>query len=166
MTARLPTHLKKIADKGSTMAFLLEHVFYEGDECLTWPYARNAAGYGLASVHGTQSIASRWMCLLAHGEPKDATQQAAHSCGNGRWGCVNPRHLSWKTPVQNSADKLAHGTTIHGERNGKTRLTAEDVVAIRNAPADLNALAKKYGVSKGCISKIRSGQRWSHVEAA
>lgn len=163
MTARLPDHLKKIADKGATEAFLRAHVAYESDECLAWPYATNSSGYGLAVVNGVQTLASRWMCILAHGEPSPK-YEAAHSCGNGHLECVNPRHLSWKTPTENCADKRVHGTLNRGERNGKTKLTPDDILAIRNAPPDLVALMKQYGVSKGCISKIRSGSRWTHVD--
>jgi hypothetical protein len=137
--------MKKIADKGATEAFLRAHVSHEGT---------------LAVIGGKQMVASRWMCVLAHGTAPTQKHEAAHSCGKGTDGCVNPRHLSWKTPVENQADRVAHGTSNHGERNGKTKLTAEDIAAIRAAPADLNALVLRYGVSKGCISKIRSGSRW------
>jgi hypothetical protein len=153
--------MKKIADKGSSEAFLRANLAYDGDECLPWPFRLTRTGYGYAVVGGVQKRASRWMCALAHGEPPTSRHEAAHSCGNPH--CVNPKHLRWATPKQNSDDKRTHGTTIHGERNGKTKLTADDVRAIRAAPPDLNALMARYGVSKGCISKIRSGRRWEHV---
>lgn len=152
--------MKKIAPKGSSESFLREHVNYESDECLIWPYRTVAAGYGLAVVGGVQKRASRWMCVLAHGEPVDLTYHAAHKCGIP--GCVNPGHLRWATPAENSADKLLHGTHNRGERHVKTRLTIENVRHIRSAAPDLLALMSKYGVSKGCISKIRAGRRWGH----
>jgi hypothetical protein len=101
------------------------------------------------------------MCILAHGEPELPKHEAAHSCGKGHLGCVNPKHLSWKTPAGNCADKRAHGTDNRGARNGKTRLSAQDVDFIRSAPPNLKALMDRFGVSKGCISKIRNGSRWS-----
>lgn len=155
---------KKIADKGATETFLRAHVAYVGEECLAWPYGTNAAGYGLAVIDGVQTLASRWMCILAHGEPPSNVHEAAHGCGRGRFGCVNPRHLSWKTPVENCADKLAHGTLNRGERNGKTTITEDDVRAIRAAPPDLKPLMEKYGLSKHGISKIRGGKRWGHIQ--
>ena len=150
--------MKKIAPKGSSEAFLRAHLGWTADECLLWPYRTVPTGYGLAVVGGVQKRASRWMCILAHGEPPSARHEAAHKCGNAK--CVNPNHLRWATPAQNSADKLEHGTHNRGERSGRTRLTAEDVQAIRTAPPDLIILMARYGVSKGCIAKIRSGQRW------
>lgn len=151
--------MKKIAPKGSSEAFLRTHVSHDGEECLLWPYRTVSTGYGLAVIGGVQKRASRWMCILAHGEPPSCDHEAAHSCGVSR--CVNPRHLRWATPQQNSADKVVHGTDNSGERNGKTRLTQADIAAIRAAPPHLKPLMERYGVSKGCISKIRSGQRWS-----
>lgn len=115
----------------------------------------------MAVVGGVQKRAHRWMCILAHGNPAIG-MEAAHSCGISQ--CVNPKHLRWATPAENSADKNLHGTDNRGERNGKTKLTAADIAAIRNAPPGLRALMDKYGISKGCVSKIRSGQRWGHVE--
>lgn len=149
----------KIAAKGSSEAFLRAHVAYDSDECLLWPFKRTKAGYGLAVVSGVQKRASRWMCILAHGEPPSPQHQAAHECGNPP--CVNPRHLRWDTHEGNQADRPRHGTDNRGAHNGKTRLTAEDVAAIRAAPSDLQALMDRYGMSKGGISKIRSGARWS-----
>lgn len=150
--------MKTIAPKGSSEAFLRAHVDHKGQDCLLWPFRRIASGYGLAVIGGVQKHASRWMCELVHGAPPFLRAEAAHACGNA--GCVNPEHLRWATGKQNCADKLLHGTHNRGERSGKAKLTAEDVAAIRAAPADLRALMARYGVSKGCISKVRSGQRW------
>lgn len=162
MTARKA--FLKIAPKGATEAFLRAHVGHDSDECLIWQFATNAAGYGLATIDGHQTLASRWMCTLAHGEPPSPRHEAAHRCGNGHNGCVNPKHLRWATAKQNCADRTIHGTDNRGERSGRTTLTADDIRAIRAAPPDLIALMKRYSVSKGCISKIRSGKRWGHVQ--
>lgn len=153
--------MKRIAAKGSSEAFLRSNVGFSGDECLLWPYRTVPTGYGLAVVGGVQKRASRWMCILAHGEPSNEKLEAAHSCGNAT--CVNPQHLRWATSTENYADRCLHGTDNKGERNGKTSLTEADIRAIRSAPPDLKLLAEKYGLSKGCVSKIRSGQRWAHV---
>lgn len=152
---------KKIADKGSSEKFLREHVAYNDGRCLQWPFRLNDKGYGFAVVSGKQRSAHNWMCRLAHGEPPKGKKHAAHSCGNR--SCVNPRHLRWASHAENSADRYEHGTIIYGEKSGKTNLTARDVVAIRKSNNGLAFLADRYGVSKGCISKIRCRQRWPHV---
>lgn len=51
------------------------------------------------------------MCQKAHGDPPSPKHDAAHSCGRGHEGCVNPNHLSWKTKKQNQADRITHGTS-------------------------------------------------------
>lgn len=80
------------------------------DECIEWPF-RCSGGYGHVSrrVPGAPS-ASRVVCYMVYGAPPTRKHQAAHSCGKGHKGCVNWRHLSWKTPRENEADKLLHGT--------------------------------------------------------
>ena len=152
---------KKIAGKGSSEAFLRAHVRASQTGCINWPYCTNNKGYGLAVVGGKQKTASRWMCILAHGNPVAPRIHAAHSCGNPL--CVNPMHLRWATHKENMDDKKRHQTENIGERNGKTSLTAEDVRAIRAAPPNLKPLMEKYGMSKHGISKVRSGRRWGHV---
>lgn len=152
------------ASSGAPENFIRSHVSHVGDECLLWPYGKNDKGYGLAAIDGKQQAASRWMCTLAHGDPPTDKHEAAHSCGNGHLGCINPNHLSWKTHAQNMADRKVHGTEIYGTRNGKTNLTEADVRAIRAAPPRLAPLMAKYGMSKHGISKIRSGKRWVMVE--
>ena len=153
--------MKRIADKGSSETFLRLHMNYNGDDCLLWPYRTVPTGYGLAVIGGVQKRASRWMCILVHGEPPSPRHHAAHSCGNAR--CVNPRHIRWATPKENSDDRLGHGTENRGSRSGKTHLTEADIIIIRAAPPNLAQLQMRFGVSKVCISKIRSGQRWWYV---
>ncbi len=152
---------KKIADKGATERFLREHITHRSAECLLWPYGLTRSGYGLATVGGRQLHASRWMCILAHGEPPSPEHEAAHSCGVP--SCVNPVHIRWDTGAGNQADRILHGTDNRGVRNGKTSLTDDDVRAIRAAPPDLAALMVRYGISRGSITKIRSRKRWGHI---
>lgn len=154
--------MKKIADKGSSEALLRLLLKTSTDDCVRWPFRRTATGYGLAVIGGVQKRASRWMCILAHGEPKSPELHAAHRCGVA--SCVNPKHLYWASPKENAADRVRHGTSNHGERNGKTKLCEQDIRDIRAAPPDLIALAKRYGMNKHSISKIRSGARWGHIK--
>lgn len=154
--------MKKIAPFGSSEKFLREHVSFTSDDCLIWPFRKVASGYGLAVIGGVQKRASRWMCILAHGDPIPASLVAAHSCGNP--SCVNPGHLRWATNYENSQDTIRHGRTPYGERSRKTTLTAQDVADIRSAPPEIEILCERYSVSRGCISKIRHGSRWAHTK--
>lgn len=135
------------------LEWLIEHASHRGNECLTWPFARNRGGYGTLSVFGKYYQAHRYMCFLAHGWPPTAGHHAAHSCGNGHLGCVNPKHLSWKTPSQNHAESRPHP---------RWKLTPEQVAVIREIKGTepVEVIASRYGVAETTIRKIHAGQTW------
>jgi len=147
----------------NTRRWLEKHSRHDGDGCLIWPFKRNRFGYGRASIDGKVGIASRYMCVLAHGDPPMPKMQAAHICGNGAGGCVNPKHLRWATRHENEADKLAHGTTNRGQRNGRSKLGPTEVLRVRAAIADgmtVRGTAALFGVSNGTVTAILSGRTW------
>lgn len=95
-----------IYGKGVAYEWLVRHVSYPGDNCLTWPFARDSrVGRGLLGHESRRYWAHRLMCILAHGEPPTPKHQASHTCGRGHEGCVNPRHLEWKTNSENQYDR-------------------------------------------------------------
>jgi hypothetical protein len=76
----------------TALGWLKEHIGYDGDECLTWPYSLDKkTGHGSVNVNRKIEDPSRLMCAFAHGEPPTPRHEAAHSCGKGHKGCVNPR---------------------------------------------------------------------------
>lgn len=81
---------------------------YEGDECLQWPFATAGHGYGQVKIGKTHYGAHRIVCEWENGPPPTPEHEAAHSCGNGHKGCVNRRHLSWKTRKENAEDRTLH----------------------------------------------------------
>lgn len=101
--------------KGALTEWLKGHVGYAGDDCLTWPFGGRGNGYGSIKFNGRHTTANYAMCELAHGRAPSPTHEAAHSCGNGHLGCVNPRHLRWATRLENANDALRDGTTSRGE---------------------------------------------------
>lgn len=146
---------------GCVQAWLEAHVDYNGDECLVWPFAR-AKGYARIRRNGQNVTAYRVMALLAHGEPPTPKHHAAHSCGNGPGGCVNPRHLRWATASENQRDRVEHGNSNRGERCGSAKLTEEDV---RRIVKQINrvktgVLASQYGVNFATIRDIEKGRTW------
>lgn len=52
-----------------------------------------------------------------------------------------------------------------GEQNGMARITAEDVMTIRNLHGIATAvsLGREYGLSHVSISRIWNRERWGHV---
>jgi hypothetical protein len=81
--------------------------------------------------------------------------------------CCNPLHLSWKTPKENQADKVVHGTNggHKGEENWKAILSEADVLKIRAMPMPINIshVARSFGVSRQCIGDVIYRKRWRHI---
>jgi len=153
--------------KGDAIGWLFQNVEHLGTDCLAWPFSKDPNGYGQVRYNGKGQGAHRVMCTLAHGEPPDAYQDASHSCGKGHLGCVNPRHLSWKTRAGNLQDRVDHGTIVRGEKSHGARLTEEDVRLIRGMKGQITQreLAEKFGVSPSQISLIHSGKKWAWLDA-
>ncbi len=63
------------------------------------------------------------------------------------------------------AQDLPH-TSAKGEAHPRSKLTAEQVAAIKASTETGNVLAGRYGVSAMLISNIRKGRTWAHVGAA
>lgn len=147
---------------GAARDWLRDHVGHQGEECLTWPFAVNRRGYATVAFGGSK-IASRAICILAHGEPPTPDHQAAHSCGNGDQACMNPRHLRWATQHQNMADQIDHGTRAHGDSHGRRKLSSRDVEAIRHLGKTMlqKDVAAQFGISREQVGKILRGERWA-----
>lgn len=138
---------------------------YRADDCLLWPFATDAKGYGRMHYRGKNERVSRVVCLLIQGDPPTPSHQAAHICGKGSIGCVTPNHLVWKTPKENSEDAILHGTSNAGERHRSAKLTEKDVLEIRKRPASMRTeLAQEFGVSACTISQILHRSTWKHIE--
>ncbi|TBG78605.1 hypothetical protein ELG76_04115 [Rhizobium leguminosarum] len=146
------------------MRFIKEvALLHTSDDCLKWPFSTNAWGYGKLSVDGKIVAAHRYVCELVRGASPTPEHEAAHSCGKGHEGCISPEHLSWKTRVENEADKLVHGTRPRGERHAKAKLTEADVreiLAMKGKETQCK-LAKRFSVSDAAISRIYAGQAWA-----
>ena len=156
----------KRATKKHTEEWILSHLDYGGDDCLKWPFGFFGSGYGRVQHKGKSTNASRLVCIYAHGEPEQDSMQAAHSCGNGHLGCVNPRHLRWASRVDNEADKVIHGTSPRGSKNAMAVLSDADVlelIRLFNSGKKMKFLADKFSVHYQTIYKILKRKRWSSI---
>lgn len=96
--------------------------------------------------------------------PRPKGKHVAHYDGDKS----NPKlsNLRYASPTENNADKIRHGKTAHGERNGLAKLTDADIMAIRarlQAGERGNAIAKDFGVTPANISQIKLLQTWPHL---
>jgi len=135
------------------------------NNCIQWPFARFYSGYGKIAIKGKTTHAHRYICILAHGEPPDGKTDAAHNCGNGHMGCVNPNHLRWATRKENMDDCLKHRTRAMGESASKACLTRDDIIKIRNLrySASCAEIGRIYGISRQMVSAIQLKKRWAHI---
>jgi hypothetical protein len=145
---------------GEPGRYLTEVVLaYEGEECLSWPYGKDKAGYAQIGRHDS---VSRLVCESVNGPPPTTRHQAAHSCGNGHNACCNKQHLSWKTPIENQADRVTHGTSNRGERHGCAQLNSADVAEIRSHHGKpVREIAAHFGVSVSHVVNIIAGRAWA-----
>lgn len=148
------------------LEWLKAHVGYQGDDCLTWPLSCDNYGYAQVGV-GQAKVrkAYRVMCELAHGPAPTPEHEAAHSCGRGKFGCVHPGHLSWKTRSENALDSVQHGTHYKMKGVPRYKLNVEQVSEIRALGGFLTypEIAVIYGVSHRNIGKIIRGVTWRHT---
>lgn len=152
---------------GKSLAYFNEVVLpYSGTDCLIWPFLTDTGGYGRLRYEGRDQVVSRLVCEKTHGKPPTPDHEAAHSCGNGHLACVASGHLSWKTHIDNHADRAEHGTNNAGETCGAAKLTAEQITAIRNSAAigaTPASLSRRYGVNESNIRKIVKRESWRHI---
>lgn len=95
---------------------------------------------------------------LYHQQQLDDISLIMHACDNPV--CCNPHHLKEGTQKENMADCKAKGRIM----NGTTKLTKDDVAAIRDLSKNgINntQIAKLYPVGRTSISRIISGTRWA-----
>lgn len=137
-----------------THAWLEDHKDYPHDYCLIWPFFRESrVGRGIMGHNGKNAWAHRMMCELVNGPAPIDKPQAAHSCGNGDQGCVNPRHLSWANNSENQRQRYAHGRGNPNANGRVSMFTPAQIAEIRAKYGEFTQtkLAEMYGCSLGTI---------------
>jgi len=87
--------------------------------------------------------------------------EARHLNGNSFDNAIS--NLKWGTAVDNSADRVIHGTQVRGSKDSQTKLTEANVLAIRSSNKSQRKLAKQYGVSQGAIHQVMNRITWTHI---
>lgn len=146
------------------LVFIKEALSSDTDDCILWPYAKVSGGYGTTRVSGKSVTTHRYVCEQTHGQ---SNLYACHRCDVP--ACVNPRHIRWGTPKENSSDMRLRGRSLTGEKSQASRLTESNVREIRSALSkplkrgDIMKLARRYDVDKATICDIRAGRTWNHI---
>lgn len=127
--------------------------------CLLWTASTDASGYGHMVVERRLRRATHVAWFMATGEWP--VQDVLHTCDTP--GCVEHGHHFQGSAADNAADRQRKGRGQRGERNGKRRLTDDDVRAIRAAAGTCRAIASQYGTDSGTVSRIQRRVVWSRV---
>ncbi|HBH4234989.1 TPA: HNH endonuclease [Escherichia coli] len=137
-------------------------------ECIEWQKYRSKDGYGILSYKGKVVKAHRLAYCQANGlELKDiAGLVVRHKCDNP--ACINPEHLETGTQRDNNRDRAKRNRSAHlaGEKNGRAKLTKEQVDEIRRryvwGSRDNNTvtLAREFGVCQAHVSEIVRNIVW------
>ena len=136
------------------------------NECWLWTGIRGRFGRGVFHLRGKQVNASRLALFVTTGKWPTENEVVRHSCDNP--SCVNPKHLLVGTQADNVADMYARGRQNPpiGERNGRAKLTTEQVIAIREAFSHGEPklrIAKRFSVNRWTVKNIVERTRWGHV---
>lgn len=134
----------------------------EPDECWEWQGCFTKTGYGTFYAHGKQQRAHRYAYEITNGplpkwnNPSNGTC-VCHKCDNPK--CVNPDHLFLGSHADNQTDKTNKGRTPHGMQHWNSKLSSDDVKAIKTS-VDMTArqLAGMYGVGIDQIRCIKNGR--------
>lgn len=147
--------------------FLNFFISGEPDACWIWTGCLNSRGYGCFAVggKGKSKLAHRVAVEMETGEPIPKGKQVCHHCDVK--SCVNPLHLYIGTPRSNTRDAIERGQFPTGERNGRARLTEDDVRAIRRRWAaggvTISSLAREFGVTRPPIRDVVKGKSWKGI---
>ena len=152
------------AFSGSHIKFLKGAITSDTSECIEWPYGKGDHGYGVTLSEGKLVGAHRLVLQMYSG----CDGQGLYACHAPEYChnrlCVNPKHLRWATPKENSFDKIADKSLCHGSSRYNAKLNEEKVKEILLDTRSHRDIAEEYGVSRSIISRVKSRKIWKHLE--
>jgi hypothetical protein len=117
-------------------------------------------GYRRVTFRDGTSAKACVLVLTAFAGPCPPGHECCHGPDN------NPANdsidnLRWGTHAENIADKKLHGTMACGERHGRAKLSDAEIAEIRalKGSATQITIAERFGVSRGYVGQLWSGQR-------
>jgi len=156
------TQLDRRMANTKEQAFAARHVVATSG-CWEWTGRKDKDGYGVLTWRGKNTRAHRLSVELATGKCVTDALVVCHKCDNP--GCVNPAHLFVGSVKDNATDARNKGRAFVGRKNGRAKMTDQDVLIVRSSSEPSTALAKRFGVSRGTINRARKGETWAHLNS-
>lgn len=114
-----------------------------------WLWQGAGKGFGTINDKGKPISANRASWMIHHGEiPRGA--YVRNTCKTKH--CINPDHLC-----------IDEQNFRPGEGHRNSKLTEDDVLAIRASHKSQRALASEYNVSVAAINNIINRKTWRHI---
>lgn len=119
-------------------------------------------GHAMTSRNNVSMGVYRLVYIECFGEIQEGLQ-VRHKCDNG--SCINPEHLELGTDQQNKDDMVKRGRSRVGDKHHNVKITSEIAYFIKNdVEYSAKDLAEKYGIQVRQVMRIRSGERWGHIQ--
>lgn len=154
-------------DKKLIKRFWTKVDMLEDSQCWNWTAGRQSKGYGSFGISkGKTALAHRVAYQLEKGAIPEGFL-VRHTCDNRL--CCNPAHLELGTIADNNRDAVQRGRNAKGERNGRAKLTAAQVLEMRRLRGEESKkivdLARMYRMHTRSISNIVNNKYWDLPEA-
>lgn len=125
----------------------------------------NSDGYLTVKLYragkGTRYRIHRLVCAAFNGPSQGDATDVAHLDGDKL--NLAATNLAWVTRAENEGHKTVHGTKASGERNGRAKLTAADVMAIKALYASglsYAMIGTRFGIHPSTAHRAATGARY------
>ena len=136
------------------------------ETCWLWKGALDKNGYGVTWYNKKFEYAHRvsWL-FYVKGLTEMPKNVIRHTCDNTQ--CVNPDHLIEGTHKDNVEDRVRRDRSAKCEQNGRSKLTKENVIFIReavnNGTHNKSELSRMFSVDRSLIRHIVSRKIWKSI---
>jgi hypothetical protein len=132
---------------------------HEYGACILWEGPRAGKGYGVISWQGKQVYIHRLIYQLHN--PDAILDIVRHTCDTPN--CWEIDHLINGSTAENVDDKIKKLRHVFGMDNYNTKLTDDDVRAIRASTKTHEQIGIEFGVHRATIHYIRARKTWKHI---